>query len=35
MRVLSGLEQGDEIVAMGAQMLQYGQRVRRFTAFGQ
>jgi RND family efflux transporter MFP subunit len=35
MRVLSGLEQGDEIVAMGAEALQDGQRVRRFVAFGQ
>lgn len=35
LRILSGLEQGDEIVAMGAQALQEGQRVRRFTEFGQ
>ncbi len=34
MRVLDGLEAGDEIVAMGAAALEDGQDARRFVAFG-
>lgn len=33
MRVLNGLEAGQEIVASGANMLKDGERVRRFTGF--
>lgn len=35
MRVLGGLEAGDEIVAMGADAMEDGQQVRRFLGFGQ
>jgi len=35
LQIISGLEPGDQIVAMGASALEDGQQVRRFTAFGQ
>lgn len=35
MKVIEGLEDGAQVVAMGADLLEDGQRVRRFRTFGQ